>query len=348
MSLGMRNAGIEIIAGIDNDPDCRETYEANHKGSSFISADVTDLPVTNLGAETGIRCNDDKLIFIGCSPCQYWSIITGRDHSGRKKSSRVSRSLLKDFQRFVEHYRPGFVVIENVRGVERNPDQSGLANLLYFFDENGYRTASGILSVNDFGVPQTRRRFILVASRVVRPISLPEPKGKRPCVWDAIGERKGLPPIKAGEPDLLDNLHRSPGLSEKNIKRLRKTPGGSGRRYWHNNADLQIPAYHGRSVEYFRDNYGRMSWDKPAPTITTKFFAIGCGKFGHPEQDRTISLREGAMLQTFPKSYQFRTTGFVKTARLIGNAVPPKFARAIGQSIVEQWQRSSTKRRALD
>jgi len=132
-----------------------------------------------------------------------------------------------------------------------------------------------------------------------------------------------------------DRLHKSPNLSSTNLARLKLTPQGGARKHWHQCDDLQIDAYRGKSPEFFRENYGRMAWHKPAPTITTKFFALGCGRFGHPEENRAISLREGAMLQTFPKSYKFTTSTFKDTARIIGNAVPPKFARRIGGAIVK-------------
>ena len=121
MSLGMRKAGIEIVAAVDNDPMCRKTYTANHPDTLFIDADITSFDAKNLGKECGIRRSDDEMIFIGCSPCQYWSVITGRSGSTRKRTAHGSRNLLYDFLRFVDYYRPGFVVVENVRGIERHP-----------------------------------------------------------------------------------------------------------------------------------------------------------------------------------------------------------------------------------
>ena len=344
MSLGMRQAGIDVVAGIDNDPVCRETYEANHPDSLFINADITTCDVRHLGKEYDIDRHDDEMIFIGCSPCQYWSVITGRKGSERKRAARGSRNLLHDFLRFVEYYRPGFVVMENVRGIERHPKESGLQRLIDFFDDSDYRYCHRVLPTNQFGVPQTRNRFILIASRVLDSVSPPKAGKTRPTVFDSIGNKRGLPKIRAGECDSRDKLHKSPDLSETNISRLKLTPAGGLRNHWHHCDDLQIDAYRGKSTKFFRENYGRMAWDKPAPTITTKFFAIGCGRFGHPEENRAISLREGAILQTFPKSYQFKTTGFRNTGKLIGNAVPPKFAKCIGRAIIKQWRMSSTRK----
>ena len=338
MSCGLKRAGISIVAALDNDPQCQETYEANHPGVKFLSEDVKKLPVKEFGEMTGIGRNDDGMIFVGCSPCQYWSVITGKAkmESERKQKSRESRNLLRDFLSFVKFYHPGFVVVENVRGIERTPEESGLSCLLDFFDANGYGVSKAVLACADFGVPQTRRRFVLVASRVLPDIGLPKPGRKRPTVRDVIG---ALPKIKAGETDPKDALHRAPSLSEANIARLRMTREGGTRDSWMH-SDLQIDAYRNKPLQFFRDNYGRMWWDAPAPTITTKFFALGSGRFGHPEQNRALSLREGALLQTFPKSYKFKTNVFAPTARIIGNAVPPEFARRLGASIVAQVRRA--------
>lgn len=341
MSSGLMRSGIEVVAALDNDAQCQETYTANHPHVNFLLEDVTELSEKKFSNQTGIQKNDDRMIFIGCSPCQFWSVITGKSEvrSERKKTSSQSRNLLHDFLRFVKYYKPGFVIIENVRGIERNQRESGLLNLLKFLERNNYSVDSSILSCADFGVPQTRRRFILVASRVVSKIHLPEASGRRksPTVRSAIGK---LSKIKAGESDKGDALHRSPSLSDTNIARLQVTPEGGLRSGWMNKSKLMIEAYRDKPLAFFRENYGRMSWDAPAPTITTKFYALGSGRFGHPEQNRALSLREGALLQTFPKSYKFKTNGFHPTARIIGNAVPPKLACELGKSIIKQAKKA--------
>ena len=336
MSWGLSKAGIRVLGALDNDPECRATYEANHDGK-FIQADITQTDESILESELGIRKNDDALLFVGCSPCQYWSVITGKTDSKLKQKARGSRNLLHDFLRFVRHYRPGYVLVENVRGILRNPQDSGLNGLLNFFDRNGYCWKHGILDASLCNVPQTRRRYVLVASRVLSDIYLPTEGKTISRVWNRIGK---LPAIKAGEICRKDPLHRAPSLGEKNLARLRMTPEGGLRDHWAK-SNLIIPAYKGKGVSFFRENYGRMAWDSPAPTITTKFFALGCGRFGHPEQHRAISLREGAMLQTFPKSYKFKTKSFQATARLIGNAVPPALAKRIGKSLIEQAANNS-------
>ena len=302
MSLGMRQAGIRILAGIDNDPACRETYKANHPRSQFINADITDFPVEDLGKKIGIGKRDDNLIFIGCSPCQHWSIITGHNDSDRKETSRKGRNLLRDFRRFVAHYLPGFVVVENVRGIDRNPGKSGLGKLRAFFKKNGYECESKVLSTNDFGVPQTRQRFILVASRVLETIPFPQPCAKKPTVRDFIGGENRLPRLKAGKCNAKDKLHKSPGLSETNLSRLRLTPMGGLRSHWHNRGDLQIDAYRDKSTSFFRENYGHMAWDKPAPTITTKFFRDWLRALCAPERTPRDFPARGGDSANFPQN----------------------------------------------
>lgn len=332
MSAGMRDADISVVAAIDNDPDCEATYKANHAETAFIPEDITIMSEKTL-AKAGVKRRDDDMVFIGCSPCQYWSVITGAKGAARKKKAHKARNLLGDFLRFVKYFKPGFVVVENVRGIQSNLRESKLGELLNFFDENGYAYSQGVHSAAHYGVPQTRMRYLLLASRVTD-IALPPPGKKVKTVRHAIGKGR-LPIIRAGEQAQGDPLHRAPSLSPENIKRLKLTPEGGNRKYWASRPELLIDAYKGKSTTFFSDNYGRMSWDKPAPAITTRFFALGCGRFGHPEQNRAISLREGAMLQTFKKSYIFKDKTFRVTARLIGNAVPPTLAKHIGLAIVK-------------
>ena len=339
MSLGMTRAGIDVVAALDNDPLCRETYIENHPNPEFILSDITKTPVSILTERAAVARNDDAMLFIGCSPCQYWSIVNGWRDSDRKAKSRESKNLLRDFIKFVDYYRPGFVTVENVRGIEKHPADSGLAELQDFFTQNGYVYKSRVVVMSDYSVPQTRRRFVLIASRMLGEITLPPHSSDSPLtVADCIGKESNLPKINAGEVAANDPMHRAASLSDINLHRLRLTGEGDGRENWRTLDELQINAYRGKPADFFRENYGRMSWNKPAPTITTRFYSLSCGRFGHPEQDRAISLREGAMLQTFPKKYKFKTINFATTGRLIGNAVPPKFAEHLGRTIVSQAQ----------
>jgi DNA (cytosine-5)-methyltransferase 1 len=185
-----------------------------------------------------------------------------------------------------------------------------------------------------YGVPQSRKRFSLIASRVNKNIALPKPDSEQSLLKDYIGGKNGFKKIKAGHRDNTIFMHTVPNLSNLNLKRLAKTPKNGGDRLaWKNDKELQLKCFKGKD-NYFKDTFGRMWWNRPAPTITTKFLNISNGRFAHPEQDRAISLREGATLQTFPQDYIFKTTSTVVTAKFIGNAVPPEYARRLGKTIV--------------
>ncbi|NPA87510.1 MAG: DNA cytosine methyltransferase [Epsilonproteobacteria bacterium] len=320
MTNGMRQAGIDVIAGIDFDPDVKMTYEENNPGSKFILADVFELETKELQNKYGLKKNDDKMVFIGCSPCQYWSIIRTN-----KEKSQKSKDLLKEFHRFVKYYNPGFVVVENVPGLERKSSESGLDDFVHDLEERGYVVKYDIYNLNEYGVPQTRKRFSLIASRVVDKKIFPDKSKEKPVVKDFIGEHNGFPKVKAGHTDNSQFMHTVSRLNDENLLAIKNTiPGG-------------IPAK--RRLKFkgsgFKDSYGRMEWGKPAPTITTKFFSLSNGRFGHPEEDRALSLREGATLQTFSKDYKFKAKSKAAIARMIGNAVPPEFARRIGEAIVK-------------
>ena len=197
----------------------------------------------------------------------------------------------------------------------------------------------GIINANYYGVPQNRKRYLLLGTRVLDNIQSPEEKyDKNLTVRNFIGVRNGFGAVAEGYKDETEFRHTTSFLSEKNKKRIRKTPKNGGTRLsWKDDPELQINAYRGKDT-MFKDVYGRMFWDKPAPTITTRFNSLSNGRFGHPEEPRAISLREGATLQTFPKTYIFRGSREASIARLIGNAVPPELARRIGLHILRSWE----------
>jgi DNA (cytosine-5)-methyltransferase 1 len=333
MTTGFRQAGVEVIAGIDCDATCKETYEINNKGSEFILADIKKLTFEEFDKLVDLQKDDDTLIFIGCSPCQYWTKI-----NTTKTKSAESKNLLKDFQRFIEHYNPGFVVIENVPGILTKINETPLTEFLQYLDSKKYSYDKGIINASHYGVPQTRRRFMLIASRVTDKIILPQPDTSNiPTVRDFIAVENGFPKVPAGYNDETDFLHTVAGLSDKNIERLKKTPKNGGTRLAYvNNKKFAIPSHH-KNKSSFRDVYGRISWDKPAPTLTTKFLSISNGRFAHPEQNRGLSLREGATLQTFHKTYRFFGNSIGTIARHIGNAVPPTLSQKIAKSILESY-----------
>jgi DNA (cytosine-5)-methyltransferase 1 len=338
MSYGLAQAGIKVIAGIDVDPDCEKTYSFNNPGSVFIRRDIRSLSLAELSDKAGIKREDASVVFVGCSPCQYWTHInTDRDRSEH------SKGLLRDFSRFVSHFRPGFIIIENVPGILKRKRESGLAEFLNFLTSTGYDVDYRITNVKDYGIPQIRKRFLLLGSCTGRKVVIPDGIHKPVTVWDTIGSHNGFPKIEAGAKDPTPFLHTSARLSEKNLRRIRLTPHDGGRSdSWRRIPDLQIKAYMGKDG-CFRDVYGRMCWCRPAPTITTRFNSLSNGRFGHPEEDRAISLREGASLQTFPSTYVFIGSSESSIARQIGNAVPPALARELGRWLIGSWESAGEK-----
>lgn len=329
MSYGLSLAGIDVLGGVDNDVDCKKTYEANVPQAKYIRHDITTLTAPELGRRLGIRRDDPNLVFAGCSPCQFWSKI----RTDKTKSMKTA-FLLRQFQRFIKFFRPGFIVVENVPGLYNRKDNSILLEFQAFLHGQGYNFQDGIINANHFGVPQNRMRYVLIASRVSNVVPLSANKRTTSVsVADFIGIDNGFPQIDPGHRDDTAFLHTTAALSEKNSRRIAVTPtSGGDRMAWADDPDLQINAYRGKD-NIFRDVYGRMSWDRPAPTITTRFISLSNGRFGHPDENRAISIREGATLQTFPKSYEFHSSNLNALARQIGNAVPPELAKRIGEHL---------------
>lgn len=336
MTHGLIQSGINVIAGIDLDLSAKETYEYNNSGAKFVYSDLNTLPTEYLEDEYGIQKNDNQLIFVGCSPCQFYSIIRSS-----KEKSRETKNLLLQFQRFVEYYKPGYVLVENVPGILTNKE-SVLKEFISFLKANGYcdenlgNCAYGVVNMKDYGIAQNRKRFSLVATRLKKKVHLPNHEENTLSVRQAIGNEKLYPCVQAGYSDSNEKrFHSTRCLSEKNLERISIVPHDGGTRMaFSNNHELQLECYIGKDNS-FRDVYGRMFWDRPSPTITTKFLSISNGRFGHPEQNRGISIREGATLQSFPYDYVFKTKSITVAARLIGNAVPPKYAKKLGLLIQE-------------
>ena len=328
MTCGLRQAGINVIAGVDFDKDAKDTYETNNLGSKFILSDIKRLRSSYFEKNFDIRKNDDHLILVGCSPCQFYSII-----NTDKDKSEKSKDLLGNFARFIEYYNPGYVLVENVPGLKTHK-KSILPKFLEFLKRQGYTVCEKVVDLSYYGVPQSRKRFSLIASRVSKNVELPKPEENQSLLHDHIGIQNGFERINAGHKDDTDFNHTVAGLKPICVERLSITPHNGGNRLaWKDNSKLQLGCFIGKD-DSFKDTYGRMFWNKPASTITTKFFSISNGRFAHPEEDRAISLREGATLQTFPKDYVFKTNSIAATAKLIGNAVPPEYAKRVGLSII--------------
>lgn len=322
MTYGLTKSGIQVIAGIDNDPQVKQTYELNNAGALFLEKDVFALKEIELQQLLKLEINDDNLIFVGCSPCQYWSVL-----SSDKTKSKKTKTLLSEFQRFILFFLPGYVIIENVPGLVHRADESGLTEFIDSLKVLGYTISAEVFNLSNYGVPQTRKRYSLIASRVNREKIYPKKSNSVVTVRDVLGEPNGFPSIHAGHVDLTNFQHTSARLSNENLETIRRTPINGG-----NSVKVRTE----NRKKGFEDSYSRMSWDKPAPTITTKFFSFSNGRFGHPEENRALSLREGATLQTFPRDYVFYANSITAIARMIGNAVPPEFAKRIGEAILDK------------
>jgi DNA (cytosine-5)-methyltransferase 1 len=321
LSYGLQQAGIKILAGIDVDKACEYPFKTNIK-APFLKKDVRQVKAAELKAlysEGAVR------MLAGCAPCQPFSSFRNTVDDNDKDEKWT---LLDEFSRLVEEVEPDLVTMENVPPL-RNKDvfKQFVANL----ERLEYNVDVQVVYCPAYGIPQQRRRLVLIASRIgpIVPLQpLYEPVDY-PSVQSTI---EHLPKVEAGKVYVPDPLHRAVGLSELNLKRIQHSvPGGT----WEDwPEDIRSACHKKKSGESFKSVYARMRWNEPAPTITTQSHNYGTGRFGHPEQDRAITLREAAMIQSFPDHYEFAEPAkitFGGTGRLIGNAVPPKLGTAIGE-----------------
>lgn len=323
LSYGMQQAGIAISGGIDIDPACKYPFETNVK-SKFHLHNVAEIPSDFLASLFAKR---QTRILAGCAPCQPFSTYTQGSTGGKRQWE-----LLPKFGEIVREIQPEVVTMENVPRLTAHPVFEEFLNILNLAH---YQISHQVVRCADYGVPQTRSRLVLLASRLGEIQLLPptHTDDEHLTVRDTI---QHLESIDAGGTSAFDPLHRSSGLSQKNMHRIRQSKPGGTWRDWDD--DLRAQCHTRESGRTYPGVYGRMQWDRPAPTITTQFHGFGSGRFGHPEQDRAISLREGSLLQTFPEDYSFvpdgHTIQITPVARLIGNAVPVKLGEAIGRSIM--------------
>jgi DNA (cytosine-5)-methyltransferase 1 len=325
LTRGLMNRRLKVVAGVDIDEACRFPFEANNRSAKFLKADVADLSGRTVAAfypKGAVRA------LVGCAPCQPFSRYThGLDTTGDTKWG-----LLESFARLVEEVRPEIVSMENVPELERH---SVFDTFVRRLEKLKYHVSYSVVFCPDYGVPQHRSRLVLLASlrgeiKIGEATHTPE---TYPTVKSAIG---GLPRLAAGKSNQSDPLHRTNGLSPLNLKRIRASKPGGTWKDWP--PSLVSPCHRKKKGKTYPGVYARMRWEAPSPTITTQFFGYGNGRFGHPTQSRAISLREGAILQSFPETYKFVEPGgeysMTTIGRLIGNAVPVKLGEAIGRSIL--------------
>ncbi len=335
LSYGMKTKGFEILAGFDIDWTCQYAYETNNK-AKFIYKDIYEVTKDDIKP---LYSEDAIKVLAGCAPCQPFSSYAFKN----KKKDPNKYDLLYEFGRLVEEVQPDIVTMENVIQIlnfKEKPVLQDFIDKLAFLDYN--------IDVNpvfcpDYGIPQTRKRLVLLASKIgeIKLIPPTHNKDHYITVRDVIGD---LPPIAAGEIDKTDPLHRTIALTPINLQRIKATPYGGS---WHDwPEDLILECHKKKEGKTYGSVYGRMEWDKPSPTMTTQCTGLGNGRFGHPVQDRAISVREAALLQTFPKVYKLfpneKSVSITKASRYIGNAVPPKLGEVIAQSIIENVKKHTT------
>ena len=326
-SAGLQEAGIQIAAGVDCDENAAETFRINFPRALFFASDVRKLDIEALDAAAVL--GKRGLIMTACAPCQPYSTL----RRGSKAKS-LDRSLLLTLLPFVERISPSVVLVENVPGMHKVLGASTWRRFILALQRMDYDVEWDVVDCRNYGVPQRRRRLILLGSRHAR-LPLPPPThgpGLKP--FSTVGEWiADLPPLKAGETDPDDANHRAGGLGSLNLERIRSLGEGGSRRDWPDHLWLECH----RGFDGHEDAYGRLSFDDCAPVLTTKCTDITSGRFGHPVQDRGISVREAALLQTFPQSYSF-AGGFKSTTRQVGNAVPVLLARRIGEQILSHLE----------
>lgn len=331
-SQGMREAGLRVRLGIDSDVDAARTYRANFPEAAFIRRDIRRLTVKDIAphvSDPGRR----PMLFGACAPCQPFS----KQHH-RKNRKDGTEDLLCEFHRFVKAYLPEYIFVENVPGLQSVDDADGpFAQFLRLLTSLGYWHSHKVVYACHYGVPQRRRRLVLIASRL-GPISVPKPthgpnaKNKKlPTVWGAI---RHLPQIKAGQSHPMVLNHRAANLSPLNLERIRATKPGGTRIRWP--AELVLNC-HENHVGH-TDVYGRMAKNLPSAALTTRCISLSNGRFGHPTQHRAISVREAACIQTFPMKFEFFGS-MASMSRQVGNAVPVEMARVFGNAIRRHYRR---------
>ena len=324
LTHGLMLEGIKVNAGVDVDPACKFPFEENNE-SKFLEKNITSLKGENL---LSYFSDENWKLLAGCAPCQPFSMYT----QGQDKSNNDKWGLLYSFANLAEEIRPEVLTMENVPNLA---EEKVFEDFVCKLEDLGY-TVNYYPSVDcrKYGIPQQRRRLVLFASIFGKIELIPQTHDK--ADYKTVRETiKHMEKIEAGKTSAKDNLHKSSSLSPINLKRIRSSKQGGTWRDW--DESLVTKCHSRKSGKSYPSVYGRMEWDKPSPTMTTQCFGYGNGRFGHPEQDRAISLREAALFQTFPETYAFVSPDkkvSVKTVgKLIGNAVPVELGRVIGKSI---------------
>lgn len=325
LSLGLREAGFEIVAALDNDPVAVRTYASNLKPCVSLGL-IEDVSASDLLSKAGLSRGECTLL-AGGPPCQGFSL----QRRGNRKDPR--NALVLEFLRMVEEIQPHFFLMENVGGLLSKHGKPFLRELALRTSKLDYVIHLANLDAVDYGVPQIRKRAFLVGEHTPRfaaRFKIPEPTQKTPrTVRQAIGDLPSPPENGSCHPD-YPNHYREARLAPINLERIRHVPQGGGRDDLPQR--LQLSCHVNNPTHRHKDVYGRLAWDAPSVTLTARFDSFTRGRFAHPVENRSLTIREGARIQTFPDSVLFegnREDG----ARQVGNAVPPLLALSLGKAI---------------
>lgn len=342
LTVGLKRAGFNVIAAVENYEPAAKTYGANHKTTKLLIRDIRTVKGNEI-----VTLADRKEIHLiaGCPPCQGFSSLTSK-----YKRDDPRNLLVLEMTRIIREINPSMVMMENVPGLA----YKGRAILDEFIAQLqllNYKVNYDILQIADYGIPQMRRRLVLLAGKgfeihlplATHTANLPsEDTALKPwkTLVDAI--QPDNPPVtleyanKNGSPRKY-NWHVIRDLKPISIARLKALSEGAGRR------DLPVsirPKCHKESDKGFQNVYGRLSWSQTPPTITGGCTTPCKGRFGHPEEDRTISVREAAYIQTFPKNYRFGTDYMDTVCDLIGNALPCDFATIVSRRCIQAYKKN--------
>lgn len=331
LSYGLKKAGISVVAGVDLDESCQYAYEQNVQ-AEFILKDVSKVRGEKIKKK--YWSGDDLVkILAGCAPCQPFST-----HSNKVKGKARTKKwrLIREFERLVRETNPDVITMENVPNLA---NQKIFKDFVAFLEQNGYFVSYSNVYCPNYGIPQKRRRLVLLASKHGKISLIPPTHSEEDYITlrQAIGH---LPPVEAGEVCESDPLHRTTKLSEINLRRIKASKPNGTWLDW--SEDLRLACHQKKTGKTYKAVYGRMSWDEPSSTITTQFYNYGTGRFGHPTQNRALTIREAAILQTFPEDYKiYKSEKDIFITRLgiyIGNAVPVQLGVVLGKSILKHLE----------
>jgi DNA (cytosine-5)-methyltransferase 1 len=332
-TCGALSAGAIVACGIDCDERAKSTYVENNRNTGGDPVPFVLARVEKLDPQIVLKHLSDyeghPVIFVGCPPCQPFT-----NRRTTKEHPTSSKEALRAFIDHVEVIKPDFVVIENVPGIRARKYGEIWHGSMERLDRAGYKTAYEVVNAARYGVPQKRLRTLLVACRSEYGDAPWPEQTHTPEHYQTVRRaftEANLCRLEAGQSCKTDPLHSAAGLSQINLERIRaiQLPGGS-RTDWPEG--LWLACYHNHDGH--TDVYGRMDWDRPSPTLTTRFVSLSNGRFGHPEENRAITPREGALLQTFPHHYRFFDPSRDMNVIHIGNAVPPRLASAFIKAII--------------